>query len=83
MEDCGEFLASAMGKVSEVVKVAAGTLSSTPDNVTLSITLFPINIMECLDGNLEGDTETKVARVFREMASRHENQMKKILETVD
>ena len=39
--------------------------------------------MECLDGNLEGDTETKAARVFREMASRHENQMKKILETVD
>ena len=80
VEDCGERLASAMAKVSEVVKVAAGTLSSTPDNVTLSITLFPINVMECLD---EGDTETKAARVFREMASRHENQMKKILETVD
>ena len=83
VEDCGELLASGMAKVSEVVKVAAGTLSSTPDNVMLSITLFPINVMECLDGNLEGDTETKAARVFREMASMHEKQMKKILETVD
>ena len=41
MEDCGERLANAMTKVSEVVKVASGTLSSTPDNVILSITLFP------------------------------------------
>ena len=83
MEYCGECLASAMAKVSEVVKVAAGTLSSTPDNVTLSITLFPIKVMECLDVNLECDPEIKAARVFREMASRHEKQMKKILETVD
>ena len=86
VQDCGDILASAMAKVSEVVKVAAGTLSSTPDNVMLSITLFPINVMKGLDGNLamiEGGTETKAAKVFHEMATRHEGQMKKILETVD
>ena len=86
VQECGDFLANAVGKVSEVIKVAAGTLSSTPDNVHLSITIFPINVMKVVEGNLtmtEGGTEAKAAKKIREMASRHEEQMKIILKTVD
>ena len=86
IQDGSKAVANVIADVSGAAKTIAGSFCSTPDNNTISITLFPINIMKRLHGNLamvKGSTETNAAKELREMAQTHEIQMNVILETVD